>query len=309
MPLQPESSNLRTIGIDIGGTHIRSVISDRMHIGQVNIEKTPNTYDLLLNTVRRIIETGKSTGELSGIGLGLPGRTDPEKPIWIPKLPFLNQSPLVIDLEKQTHLPATLINDAQAALVGEVNFGAAKGCRNVVLVTLGTGIGGGVMIDGKIYVGHNGTAGSFGWLLAPVRVFPNPEHGPWERWASGNSLLNVSRDLGLSVSELIQQAKDSPESQAGGVLTDFASRIGKGLGSLASLFDPQFVLVSGGLVDSWSLLRDGVQDGFNSTASPSARSTPIKVALLGSDAGAVGASVTARSYLNSHNKNQSKGIK
>jgi predicted NBD/HSP70 family sugar kinase len=216
-------------------------------------------------------------------------------------LPFLNQSPLIIDLEKQTHLPTTLINDAQAALVGEVNFGAAKGCRNVVLVTLGTGIGGGVMIDGKIYLGHNGTAGSFGWLLAPVRVFPNPEHGPWERWASGNSLLNASRDLGLSVSELLQQAIDAPDSQASGVLTDFSSRIGKGLGSIASLFDPQIILVSGGLVDSWSLLGNGVQEGFKSTASPSVRNTPIKVAILGSDAGAVGASVTARNYFNSHN--------
>ena len=185
--------------------------------------------------------------------------------------------------------------------MGEVNFGAAKGCRNVVLVTLGTGIGGGVMIDGKIYLGHNGTAGSFGWLLAPVRVFPNPEHGPWERWASGSSLQNVSRDLGIGVAELIKQAGESPDSQAGGVLTDFASRIGKGLGSIASIFDPQIILVSGGLVDSWSLLRNGVQDGFKSTASPSVRNTAIKVAILGSDAGAVGASVTARNYFNSHN--------
>jgi len=301
MPLQPENSKLRTIGIDIGGTHIRSIISDGMNIGQVSIEKTPNTYDVLLNTVRRIIESGKSTGELTSVGLGLPGRTDPEKPIWIPKLPFLNQSPLIIDLEKQTHLPTTLINDAQAALVGEVNFGAAKGCRNVVLVTLGTGIGGGVMIDGKIYLGHNGTAGSFGWLLAPVRVFPNPEHGPWERWASGSSLQNASRDLGLSVSELLQQAIDAPDSQAIGVLTDFSSRIGKGLGSIASLFDPQIILVSGGLVDSWTLLGNGVQEGFKSTASPSVQNTPIKVAILGSDAGAVGASVTARNYFNGHN--------
>ena len=301
MPLQPENSKLRTIGIDIGGTHIRSIISDGMGIGQVSIEKTPNTYDVLLNTVGRIIESGKSTGELTSVGLGLPGRTDPEKPIWIPKLPFLNQSPLIIDLEKQTHLPTTLINDAQAALVGEVNFGAAKGCRNVVLVTLGTGIGGGVMIDGKIYLGHNGTAGSFGWLLAPVRVFPNPEHGPWERWASGSSLQNASRDLGFSVSELLQKAIDAPDSQASGVLTDFSTRIGKGLGSIASLFDPQIILVSGGLVDSWSLLGNGVQEGFKSTASPSVRNTPIKVAILGSDAGAVGASVTARNYFNSHN--------
>ena len=291
----------RTMGIDVGGTHIRSVVSDGVTFDEISLEKTPKTYDGLLSALVRIIESEKSHDPLHSVGLGLPGRSDPEKPIWIPKLPFLNQSHLMVDLERQTHLPTTLINDAQAALFGEVNFGAAKGCRNVVLVTLGTGIGGGVMIDGKIYVGHNGTAGSFGWLLAPVRVYPNPELGPWERWASGNSLQNAAQDLGLSVTQLLRESSESPESQARGVLEDFATRIGKGLGSLASLFDPQVVLVSGGLVDSWPLLSDGVEEGFKSTASPSVRNTAIKVAILGSDAGAVGASVTARNYFNDHN--------
>jgi predicted NBD/HSP70 family sugar kinase len=205
-----------------------------------------------------------------------------------------------------------LINDAQAALVGEVNFGAAKGCRNVILVTLGTGIGGGVMIDGKIYVGHNGTAGSFGWLLAPVKVYPNPELGPWERWASGNSLQNTAENLGLSIAELLNDTPHPKDSPAESAVADFAIRVGKGLGSLVSLFDPQVVIVSGGLVNSWSALERGVNEGFLSTASPSVRKTPIRIAQLGSNAGAIGASITARNYFNELNNeinnNQSKGI-
>ncbi len=299
-------------GIDVGGTHIRSTVSDGSTFSDVQINRTPKSYDELIILLLDLIAHANSLKRINKIGIGLPGRTDPEKPIWIPKLPYLNQSHLVEDLMDKFKANVTLINDAQAALVGEVNFGAAKGCRNVILVTLGTGIGGGVMIDGKIYVGHNGTAGSFGWLLAPVKVYPNPELGPWERWASGNSLQNTAENLGLSIAELLNDTPHPKDSPAESAVADFAIRVGKGLGSLVSLFDPQVVIVSGGLVNSWSALERGVNEGFLSTASPSVRKTPIRIAQLGSNAGAIGASITARNYFNELNNeinnNQSKGI-
>jgi predicted NBD/HSP70 family sugar kinase len=285
-----------TLGIDIGGTHIRWVLSDGSTFGKVEKTKSPKTYDGLLKILLEIIVSAQSKAHIEKVGIGLPGRTDPEKPIWIPMLPFLNQSNLVADLESKAGIKVTLINDAQAALVGEVDFGAAKGCRNAILVTLGTGIGGGIMIDGKIYVGHNGTAGSFGWLMAPVRVHANPEHGPWERWSSGNSLANIAQGLGLSVDQLMNEQYDEKDSVGHNAVEDFATRIGKGIGSLVSLFDPQVIIVSGGLVDSWRILSSGVREGFTHTASPSVRNTPIKVAGLGSESGAIGAASTARNY-------------
>lgn len=292
--LRPPSET--TLGIDIGGTHIRWVLSDGSSFGRVEKIKSPKTYDGVLKILLEIIATAQSRKKIEKVGIGLPGRTDPDKPIWIPLLPFLNQSNLVADLEAKARVKVTLINDAQAALVGEVDFGAAKGCRNAILVTLGTGIGGGIMIDGKIYVGHNGTAGSFGWLMAPVRVHANPEYGPWERWSSGNSLTNIAQGLGLSVNQLMNEEYEEKSSVAHNAVEDFANRIGKGLGSLVSLFDPQVVIVSGGLVDSWKILSRGVQEGFTHTASPSVRNTPIKVAALGSESGAIGAASTARNY-------------
>lgn len=298
-----------TLGIDIGGTHIRSVLSDGVSFGKIEKIKTPKTYDEIIKSLLQIIATAKSGVDLEKVGIGLPGRTDPERPIWIPKLPFLNQSNLVIALERAGGVRVTLINDAQAALVGEVDFGAAKGCRNVILVTLGTGIGGGIMIDGKIYVGHNGTAGSFGWLMAPVRVHANPEHGPWERWSSGNSLANIAQNLGLSVDQLMNEGYADKNSTAHDAVEDFAIRIGKGLGSLVSLFDPQIVLVSGGIVDSWKILSNGVYEGFSHTASPSVRSTPIRIAGLGSESGAIGAASTARNYFTEINVKKTQLIK
>lgn len=293
--LSNSNSNGATLGIDIGGTNIRSVVIHDGIFGEVKKIKTPNSYDDLLNAISEIIKESVGSHKQARVGIGLPGRTDPEKPIWVPTLPFLNQSNLVADLKMRADIRVTLINDAQAALVGEANYGAAKGCRNAILVTLGTGIGGGVLIDGKIYVGHHGTAGSFGWLMAPVRLHPNPEHGPWERWSSGRTFSIIARGLEVSVEEILSD-KSGPNSVLRDALVDFSTRIGKGLGSLASVFDPQIILVSGGLVDSWSLLKTGVVEGFAQTASPSVRDTQVKVAALGSESGAIGAACTARDY-------------
>jgi predicted NBD/HSP70 family sugar kinase len=285
-----------TLGLDLGGSNLRWVISTEKAYGEVSKLKAPNSYDESLELLSSIITKAVKDHGISSVGLGLPGRTDPDKPIWIPNLTFLNQSNFGRDLELKTGIPITFINDAQAALIGEVNFGSARGCRNAILVTLGTGIGGAIMIEGEIYVGHNGTAGSFGWLMAPVRLHPNPEHGPWERWAAGSTLTSIAKDLGLSSREFLSQETLNSEGVARQALIDYAHRVGKGLGSLASLLDPQIIIVSGGIVDSWQILTTEISSGFTQTSSPSVRNCPIKVASLGSNAGAIGAAVTARRY-------------
>lgn len=283
------------IGLDIGGTHVRRLTLQNGEVSEVDKFSTSHSYDELIGQVSELIFEVKKPDEQVVVGIGLPGRTDPEKPIWIPMLPFLNQSPFTQDLQTKTDCQITLINDAQAALVGEVKRGRAKGTRNSILVTLGTGIGGAIMIDGKIYVGHNGSAGSFGWLLAPVRLHPNPERGPWERWSSGTTLNSIARGLGMTVPELMATGPDSPV-EVHDAIHDFATRVGKGIGSLAGLLDPQVVIVSGGLVDSWSRLHEGVREGFLQTAAPSVRKTEIHVGELGSSAGAIGAAFTALTY-------------
>lgn len=285
-----------TLGIDLGGSNLRWVISNEDQYGEVSKLEAPRTYDESLRSLSEIISRAIESDKVSSVGIGLPGRTDPDKPIWIPNLTFLNQSNIGQDLEEKTGIPVTFINDAQAALVGEVDFGAARGCRNAILVTLGTGIGGAIMINGEIYVGHNGTAGSFGWLMAPVRLHANPEHGPWERWAAGSVLASIAKDLGMSPREFLSQETLSKEGVAKEALIDYAHRVGKGLGSLAALLDPQIIIVSGGIVDSWEILRQEIALGFTQTASPSVRHCPIKVAGLGSYAGAIGAAATARKY-------------
>lgn len=280
------------VGVDIGGTHIRCLRLQGIEPGPIEKRRTPRLYDDLIKSVAEMIDRHRMSDEKVAVGIGLPGRTDPEKPIWIPSLPFLNQSNFTKDLAAQANCHVTLINDAQAALVGETRIGAARGARNSILVTLGTGIGGAIMIDGKIYVGHNGVAGSFGWLLAPVRLHPSPERGPWERWASGTALSTIARTHGLPIADLLATTVDTP-AEAMDAVEDFASRIGKGLGSLAGLFDPQVIIVSGGLVDAWDRLSPSVMAGFAQTAAPSVQRTPIRVGVLGSSSGAIGAAFIA----------------
>lgn len=291
-----KDSNFKTLGIDLGGSNLRWVVSDGKTNQNVEKQSTPRNYDESLDSISEIIRKALKSNEISSVGIGLPGRTDPEKPIWIPNLNYLNLSNISSDLEKLVDLPVTFINDAQAALVGEAHFGAARGCRNVILVTLGTGIGGAIMIDGQIYVGHNGTAGSFGWLMAPVRLHANPEHGPWERWAAGSTLSAIAKEFGVSSREFLSQKTILNGGVQKEALIDYALRVGKGLGSLASLLDPQMIIVSGGIVDSWDILENDIFQGFEQTASPSVRNCLIKVSSLGSSAGAIGAAWTARNY-------------
>lgn len=285
-----------TLGIDLGGSNLRWVVANAEAFGEVAKVRAPRTYDESVKKLSEIVLETCKTQEISSVGIGVPGRTDPDKPIWIPNLTFLNQSNIGRDLEYRTGIPVTFINDAQAALVGEVDFGSARGCRNAILVTLGTGIGGAIMINGEIYVGHNGTAGSFGWLMAPVRLHANPEHGPWERWAAGATLSSIAKDLGTTSRDLLSQKTLETDGVAKVALIDYAHRVGKGLGSLAALLDPQIIIVSGGIVDSWEILRSEISQGFSQTASPSVRNCPIRVAGLGSNAGAIGAAVTSRKY-------------
>lgn len=292
----------RSIGIDLGGSNLRWVISEGHKFGEIAKCEAPKTYDDSLRLLGGIIQDAARDIGINSAGIGLPGRTDPEKPIWIPNLTFLNQSNLGLDLEKRTGIPVTFINDAQAALVAEVEFGAAKGCRNAILVTIGTGIGGAIMIDGQIYVGHNGTAGSFGWLMAPVRLHPNPEHGPWERWAAGSTLSIIAKEFDLTPKEFLSKKTLERDGVVKEALIDYAIRIGKGLGSLASLLDPQVIIVSGGIADSWELLSKEISQGFSQTSSPSARHCPIRVANLGSQSGAIGAATTARKYFSNIRK-------
>ena len=210
--------------------------------------------------------------------------------IWMPNLPFLNSRDLAGDLSALLHVPVELANDAQLALLGEVWRGAAQACHNAVLVSIGTGVGGALMLGGRIVRGVHGSAGAFGWLNLDWRETADPEHGYVERHASGSALNELARQLDpvLSSHELIARVRvGDPASQA--IFERFSLLLGAACASIASILDPEVLILAGGLCEVFDLLSPVLHAQMQTHGSPSVRDLPIVPALLNKDAAAYGA--------------------
>ncbi|WP_418605622.1 ROK family protein [Georgenia sp. SUBG003] len=132
---------------------------------------------------------------MRSVAVGLPGWTTSTVPRWVPNLPFLDGVPLAESVGERLGASCTLLNDAQATLLAERSEGVLRGRRSAVLVALGTGIGGAVLLEGRIVRGHHGCAGSFGWLPVSAEA-PDPHHGGWEQAASGAALESAGQPWG-----------------------------------------------------------------------------------------------------------------
>lgn len=167
------------LGFDVGGTNIRAVLGStagRVLAGPA-VRPVAKSYPSMLSIIAELTdELTVKPRDVSAVGVGLPGSTDDRTPRWVPALPFLDGTPLVDDLERRFEAPIRLANDAHCALLAEVDRGIARGMQNVVLVAVGTGIGGALLADGRVVRGATGVAGAFGWL--PAAVPPDPRHGP-----------------------------------------------------------------------------------------------------------------------------------
>jgi glucokinase len=209
-------------------------------------------------------------------------------------------------------------NDANATAWGETRFGAGRGERFLVLVTLGTGIGGGIIVDGALYRGRFGLGGEIGHF----RVVPNGRRcgcgnrGCWEQYASGNALVHEARELarvspamagrllelgdgrpdGISGPEITQAAREGDRAALECFRT-VAGWAGQGLADLAAILDPGAFVIGGGLSDAGDLLLEPVREAFENalTGRGHRRLPDIRIAELGSAAGIVGAADLARS--------------
>lgn len=279
--------NQVSVGIDIGGTHIRSIAEVQNIRSEITRDRVADNWDELVN---QIVELAKPHAPKT-IGITLPGRIENNIPSWVPNLDFLDQRDLVRAINNQFPCQIKLINDAQAALLAEAREGAAAGLKNVALIAVGTGIGGAVMINGQIFTGHSGTAGSFGWMPAmnfDVTQVSSPiNSGPWEQTASGTSLLELATKW-QNVETLLKDFHAGDES-ANQVIVEFALRLGEGFAAIASVFDPELIVVGGGVSAMLDALAPKIKDVMSKVASPTGRKVSFRQAALGVDAGVVGA--------------------
>lgn len=280
-----------TVGVDVGGTRLRVIGQDadkrRSNVHEIAV---PRTVPDFVDALGVLIDEVAGGRRVSHTAIGLPGETTAAVPRWVPNLRFLDGAPLASLVAARVGGECTLVNDAQATLVAEAHEGAAAGCASVALVAVGTGIGGALMVDGHLVRGARGCAGAFGWLSFDGAV-GDPDHGAWEQVASGAALERHAEPWD-GVASMIVAARGGDRA-ALQVMEQFGTRLGTGIAVLASTFDPEVIVLAGGLVVSLDLIEDSLLAAQHAFASPAGRTVPVVAAALGPRAGVIGALLVA----------------
>lgn len=309
---------MTTIGLDVGGTKVLGVLTDRSAPGEVLAEArvaTPVGGQGLVEVLLEVASSLPGAEEATAIGVGLPGLVDRSGRLHMgPHLARIQDLPLADLLTERAGRPALVDNDANCHAVAEQAGGAAAGHDEVLVVTLGTGIGAGIITGGRLLRGANGFGGEAGHMVLDPNGPPCPcgQRGCWERYASGSGLARLARDasLGGRLESAVELAGGDPEAVRGehvtaaarqggadalAVLEDLARWIALGLANLVNVLDPSVVVIGGGLVEAADLLLPPVRSAFADLvmAGDQRPEVPIVPAALGERAGALGAAVLA----------------
>jgi glucokinase len=292
------------IGVDVGGTKIAAGLVDET--GRVLARQVLDTPSLspadILDTVTELVDRLAAGVQVSAVGVGAAGFVDAEgsRVLFAPNLAWRDE-PLRAELASRVDFPVTVENDANAAAWAEYRFGAARGEDQVAAVTVGTGIGGGLVIDGRLYRGRFGLAAEFGHQQLVPDGLPCGcgNRGCLEVYASGRALARVARErcgaqAWRSGPELTAAAR-AGDAVARACLAEIGGWLGMGLANLAAALDPGLFVIGGGVSQAGELLVGPARETFLALSGRGHRSaTPIRLAELGTEAGLIGAADLAR---------------
>jgi glucokinase len=318
-----EEKELPVLVVDLGGTKIiTAVISRKGEIitryyqptlasegPQLVIERILSGIDHLLS------QSNLSLSQLSAISIAAAGIIDLKKGIITeaPNLPGWRDIPLKSIVEEKYHVTTFLINDADAAALGEHRFGAGRGLDNLILLTLGTGVGGGIIINGKLYLGSSGSAAEIGHMIVEVNGTRCRcgNTGCLETLASGTAMAKeamsrISQGAKSSLSEMVEGkleditaekvylAAKGGDSLALEVIARAAYYLGIASVNLVNIFNPEMIIIGGSVAEMGDLLLEPVRQMIKERAFPLlAQSVRIVPARLGNDAGIFGAAIFA----------------
>ncbi|MDO8512946.1 MAG: ROK family protein [bacterium] len=266
------------LGLDLGGTQIRGGIVD--DDGNIVLEKaiptklsTSSIVDRLFDLIRELI----SEYQVKAIGIGVPGPIDFGAGLILnpPNLPELNNVPLKQKIDQEFNLPVAMDRDANCALIGEHWVGIAKGMQNIALITWGTGVGGAVIIDNKIYRGHSGLADEIGHMIIDK---DGPEcslghRGCLETFIGG---ANVQLRYGKSLEEITAGGREGQERDRE-IVREIGEYLKIGLMNIVTLYDPELIIIDGGAAQSLDVFLLEIGD------------LPVRVSPLAKEAGILGA--------------------
>ncbi len=311
-----------TIGVDIGGTKILAgTVAEDGAIRATARRPTPRQDPgAVLETVADVVSelVAASTEPVEAVGAGVAGGVDAQRSrvYFAPNLRW-SQVPVRALLEASTGLPVVVENDGNAAAWGEYRFGAGRGTSDMVLVTVGTGIGGGIVIGGELFRGAHGAAAEIGHVtvVRGGRSCGCGRSGCWEQYASGNALVREARELAAErraqADLLLSLGDGTPEGISGPEVTEAARAgdpvaieafarvgtwLGHGLADLAAVLDPEVFVIGGGVSESGDLLLTSARQALADTLiGGSNRPAPaVRLAELANRAGLVGAADLAR---------------
>jgi glucokinase len=317
-----------TVGVDVGGTKLLGLLvgpagGDAVPVLAQQRVPTPHGGDAIVDAVVKLWEELSGVGPRpAALGIGAPGLVDRAGRLrFAPNLPGVTELELGPRVrERIGGVPVAVENDATCAGWGERTHGAGRGADDVVLVTLGTGIGGGIVCGGLLLLGASGFAGEIGHMVVDPNGPPCPcgQRGCWERFASGSGLGWLGRnaavagkgrriveiaggDVDAVRGEDVTAAAVEGDVEALAVIDQFAWWLALGLANLANTFDPSVIVIGGGLVEAGDLLLAPARAAFEGMVEGAEHRPPVPIvaAQLGEQAGAIGAAGRAAMLLRS----------
>lgn len=315
------------IGVDFGGTKISCAITDDNYsiLTKVSCQTKAHrpadeiTADIAELCRKAAAAVSVSLSDIESIGIGIPGAIDPAIGTveYSCNLPTYVSYPIVSKMKELTGVKSIFIdNDANAAALGEAVAGAAKGSSSSVMITLGTGVGGGVIINGKILSGFNGAAGELGHMVIKHGGVPCPcgRHGCFEAYCSATSLVRMTKERLCQLiadkkpSFMLEMCENDPskantrtafdaskkgDSEACRLINEYMSYLACGITNLINAYQPEVFTIGGGLSGEGEYLLGPLlplieREQYTRTYLKS-RQTKIKIAMLGNDAGLIGA--------------------
>jgi glucokinase len=307
-------------GIDVGGTKILGGVVDESGsiVEELRVESPATSAEAIEEVIEGLVVELASRHEISCVGVGAAGYIDKRRAVvmFAPNIAWRDVD-LKGDLEQRTGLPVVVENDANAAAWGEFRYGAGHDVDDLLLVTVGTGVGGGVVLDGSLYRGAFGVGAEIGHM----RVVPDGilcgcgNRGCYEQYASGSALVREARGAvragSLLARDLLDRAGGDPDRITGPLITEAARAgdpfaveqlaslgrwLGEGIASLTAVLDPAVVVIGGGVSEAGDLLLGPARAAFGSQLTGRGHRPVLEIrkARLGNRAGLIGAADLAR---------------
>lgn len=303
---------LYCFGIDVGGTSIKCglFLTDGTLVEKWEIPtRTENNGCEILPDVaktieEKIAERGISKADVDGVGIGIPGPVNSKGEVSCAVNLYWGFKEVAKELSELTGLPAKAGNDANVAALGEAWKGAAEGASNVVMVTLGTGVGGGIIVDGKIVAGSHGAGGEVGHANINHEETEScncGNRGCLEQYASATGIVRIAKQFLAETEEesvlrgnahisakSVLDAYKAGDALAVKVMDVVGEKLGGALAIFSCVVDPEAIVVGGGVSRAGQPLIDCIQKHYRDYAFSMCRDVPIVIASLGNDAGIYG---------------------